>query len=115
VIHTPAEVFGQARLKRGLDDADWLPIVGRSGWVVFGRDRHILDREYELQAYLAAQVHMILLPGQANRQQIVDLLAANLADICAVTAARSPSVYWATPHGLVGYERRAKDRQRRRR
>jgi hypothetical protein len=114
-IHTPSEVFGKARLREGLDDTDWLPVVGSRGWVVFGRDQHILQRPYELDAYLAAKIHMILLPGQADRQQILELLAANLADVCTVALARKPNVYWATPRGLVDYERRREDRRRRRR
>jgi hypothetical protein len=114
-VHTPAEVFGRERLVRGLDDEDWLPTVGRHGWVIFGRDLHIMDRELELAAYLAARVHMVLLPGQASREQLVWLLSVNLTDICAVATARRPNVYWATPRGLVDYERRRAERDRRRR
>lgn len=112
IVHTPAEVFGQDRLLHGLDDEEWLPVIGRHGWVIFGRDQRILDREFELEAYRAAKVHMVLLPGQASREQLVELLGANLADICAVATARQPDVYWTTPRGLVNYERRVRDRRR---
>ncbi len=115
LVHTPVQVFGRTRLEGGLKDEDWLPVVGRNGWVVFGRDWHILDRDLELQAYLSAEVHMFLLPGEATRAQLTELLAANLADICAVAAARRPSVYWVAAHGLVTYERRRTERERRRR
>ncbi|WP_213454136.1 PIN-like domain-containing protein [Rhizomonospora bruguierae] len=54
-VHTPAEVFGRERLEAGLRDEDWLAVVGSRGWVVFCRDQHILDREWELRAYLAAR------------------------------------------------------------
>jgi hypothetical protein len=114
-VHTPAEVFGRDRLDQGLNDEDWLPVIGASGWVVFGRDWHILDRDLELQAYRAARVHRFLLPGQATRGQLIDLLALNLGEICAAAAARHPNVYWVTPNGLVTYERRRSDRDRRRR
>lgn len=114
-VHTPAEVFGRARLEKSLQDEDWLPVVGRSGWAVFGRDRHILDRDLELQAYLSAKIHMFLLPGEATRAQITDLLGLNLAEICAAAGARRANVYWLTAHGLVSYERRRSVRDRRRR
>jgi PIN like domain len=110
VVHTPTELFG----RKGLDDEDWLPEVGRNGWVIFGRDQHILDRELELRAYLAAGVHMFLLPGEATREQLTDLLAANLRAICATANARRVGVYWLTPRGLVSYERRRADRERQR-
>lgn len=114
VVHTPAAVFGRSRLDEGLDDEDWLPVVGRSGWAVFGRDQHILDREMELQAYLAAKVHMFLLPGQATRAEITQVLRVTLRDVCTVAVARRANVYWLTPHGLVDYERRRYERDRRR-
>lgn len=114
VVHTPASVFTRARLDDGLDDDDWLPVVGGKGWAVFGRDQRILDRPIELEAYLAARVHMFLLPGQARRDEIVHLLEATLRDVCTVAVTRAPNVYWLTPHGLVDYERRRADRERRR-
>jgi len=73
---------------------------------VFGRDRHILSRELELRAYLDARIHMFLLPGTATRDTILALVAANLADVCAVASARQPGVYWLTPAGLVNLPKR---------
>lgn len=114
MVHTPAEVFGHERLRQRLRDEDWLPVVGRNGWVVFGRDWHILDRELELQAYLAAQVHMFLLPGEATLAELTELLATNLRAVCAAAMARQPNVYWLTRNALVPYERRLSQRERRR-
>lgn len=119
VVHTPRSVFGRQRVEQGLDDVDWLPVVGDNSWVVIGRDQRILDREIELNAYLAARVHMFLLPGEALRQQIVELLGINLSQMCTLAAARRPNVYWLTRGGVVPYERRqatrARSRRRRRR
>jgi hypothetical protein len=84
------------------------------GWTVFGRDQRILDRPIEVEAYLAARVHMFLLPGQARRDEIVHLLEVTLRDVCTVAVARAPNVYWLTPHGVVDYERRRAERERRR-
>lgn len=83
-----------------------MPIVGANGWVVFCRDQNILDREIELKAYLEARIHMFLLPGNATRHQIVELLANNLGAICTLAAARRPNVYWLKPDAVVSYERR---------
>ncbi len=105
-------MFGRARLDEGLRDEDWLPVVGAQGWVVFGRDLRIMDRPLELEAYLAAGIHMIPLPGEATRARLVELLAANLAEICAVVAARQPNVFWVTSHGLVDYQERSRSRHR---
>jgi PIN domain-containing protein len=115
VVHTPASIFGRPRLQQGLDDQDWLPVVGKEGWAVIGRDWHILDRQLELAAYLNARVHMFLLPGEATRAEIIFLVEHNLAAICAKAVARQPDVYWMTPRGLVDYERRKARRNRRRR
>ncbi|MGN9911061.1 hypothetical protein ACTMTJ_26235 [Phytohabitans sp. LJ34] len=115
VVHTPSSVFGRTRLDDGLEDEDWLPVVGAAGWVVFGRDQHILVRERELKAYLDAKVHLFLLPGEATRQQILDLLTFNLADIGALAVARRPDVYWLTHSGVVDYQTRITERARKRR
>jgi hypothetical protein len=94
VVHTPSSVFGRERLSTTLEDSDWLPIVGSHGWVVFGRDQHILDRPVELEAYLAAKVHMFMLPGTATRDQIIALVSTNLREVCTLAVARTPNVYW---------------------
>lgn len=113
-VHTPASVFSREQLEKRVEDQRWLPVVGQRGWVVFCRDQHILDRELELKAYLDAKVHMFMLPGNATRAQIVELLSFNLRDICALAAARKPNVYWLMPTGVVPYERRRAEAQRRR-
>nr|MDT0660797.1 hypothetical protein [Micromonospora sp. DSM 115978] len=116
-VHSPAEVFGRERLHQRVEDEEWLPIVGARGWVVFGRDQNILKREKELRAFLDAKIHMFLLPGNAERPQIVALLAANLHHICAYATARRTGVYWLMPDRVIDYEQRVaqRDRQRARR
>jgi hypothetical protein len=113
-VHTPASVFGRARLEQHVYDEEWLPIVGSNGWAVFCRDQHILDRELELKAYLDARVHMFVLPGNATRLQIMDLLGSNLGEICTLAVARRPNVYWLKPGAVISYERRRAETIRRR-
>ena len=114
-VHTPAGVFGRARLLEKLEDEDWLPIVGQNGWVVFNRDLKLLERPHEVEAFQRAKVHMFLLPGEATRDHIVELLGVNLSHICAEATARRPGLYWLTSTGLETYERRIQRRDRRRR
>ena len=114
VVHTPGAVFGVERLRETVEDTDWLPVAGAKNWTVFCRDLSIMDRPSELQAYLAARVHMFVLPGNATRVEIVDLLSTNLAEICALAVARQPNVYWLTAGGVVPYEWRLKQVARRR-
>jgi len=42
-------------------DAEWLPEVGRRGWVLLTKDRHIRTRQNELVALLAAGVGAFVL------------------------------------------------------
>lgn len=113
-VHSPASVFGRAALDEGLNDDQWLPVVGARGWAVIGRDQRIFEWEDELRAYLDARVHMFLLPGEVTREQIIELLNINMAEMCTLALARKPNVYWLTRHGVEPYERRIKRRQRRR-
>ncbi|WKU03737.1 hypothetical protein [Micromonospora sp. HUAS LYJ1] len=114
-VHSPASVFGRTRLDDGLDDEDWLPVIGAKGWVVFGRDQNILKREMELQALLDARIHMFLFPGDVPRPQIIELVQFNLAKICALASARQPNVYWLHLDGVISYEQRVATLRRRRR
>ncbi|MBQ0900477.1 hypothetical protein [Micromonospora sp. U21] len=113
-VHSPASVFGRDRLEQGVRDEDWLPVIGSRGWVVFGRDQNILRREVELRALLDAKVHMFLFPGDVLRQEIIDLVQANLGAICALASARQPNVYWLRRDRVVNYEQRRAELARRR-
>jgi hypothetical protein len=74
--------------------------VAGTGWAIIGRDAKIAERPHELAAYRAARVHMFLLPGEATRQALLDLLTAWLEDVC-ITWARSRTGIWKIrPSGL---------------
>jgi hypothetical protein len=113
-VHTPASIFGRAALDGGVEDRDWLPVVGSRGLVVISRDQQILQWEDELRAYLEARVHMFLLPGESTRAQIIDLLRINLLELCTLAVARRSNVYWLTKRGIEPYEQRVQRRRRQR-
>lgn len=45
-------------------DLDWLPVVGKRGWVVLTKDGRIRSRTLERQALLGAGVHAFILTTQ---------------------------------------------------
>ncbi|MEW2382620.1 hypothetical protein AB0873_11120 [Micromonospora sp. NPDC047707] len=57
---------------------------------------------------------MFLVPGDATRDHIIELVRLNLARICALASARQPNVYWLRRDNVISYEeRRAKIHRRR--
>ena len=53
--------LARSEFPAGTRDADWLPIVGKRGWIVLTKDRHIRRRELELQALVNARVRAFVL------------------------------------------------------
>src|SRR5215470_5164094 len=93
VVYTPGSVFGACEEAYGADGTEWLRRIAGSGWVVIGRDSKIAIRPYELGAYHKANVHMFLLPGEATKRELVELLAVSLKSIC-TTAVTKPVGIW---------------------
>jgi PIN like domain len=104
VVHSPAELYGSREEALGARDEDWLARVGRRGWVVLGRDVKIYERPAELAAYLAAGIHVFLLPGEAKVAQLVELIEVNLADICAYASGRKPGTWRLTLSGPAPFD-----------
>jgi hypothetical protein len=66
-------------------------------------------------ARAAARAHVWgQLPGEVTREQVIELLRINLAEMCTLAVARRPNVYWLTRQGIEPYERRIERRNRRR-
>jgi hypothetical protein len=101
--HTPPEVFGTRAESLGAADTEWLGRIARTGWVVLNRDAKIMERPEELAAYRAAKVHMFYLPGEATRDQLLNLVEVNLADIITVSGDRTPDVWKITHHGVARF------------
>lgn len=106
IVHKPHELYGSSRAAAGALDTDWLPRVGRRGWVLIGRDLKIFERPDELAAYRKAKIHAFLLPGEAKTTQLVHLMEANLKAICIYAGNRDVGVWKLTERGPEPYTRR---------
>ena len=104
VVHSPAELYGSREQALGARDEDWLARVGQRGWAVIGRDVKIYERPAELAAYLAAGVHVFLLPGEAKVVELVQLIELNLADMCAYASGRKPATWRLTMTGPMPFD-----------
>ncbi len=115
VLHSPAELYGSRDAALGARDEDWLARVGRHRWTVLGRDLKIYERPSELAAYRASRLQVFLLPGQARAAELVELVAVNLAQICAIASTRQPGTWRLTSRGPQPFaitERRPSPRSR---
>ena len=104
VLHSPAELYGSRDAALGARDEDWLARVGRHRWTVLGRDLKIYERPSELAAYRASRLQVFLLPGQARAAELVELVAVNLAQICAIASTRQPGTWRLTSRGPQPFE-----------
>jgi hypothetical protein len=99
---------GACPITLGMNDEDWLPIVGASGWSVITRDKHIRTRPGEIAAVRAhgIRVFAITSANELNRWEQLDILVRRWPQIerhaakpgpliCAVTYAS------VTPLNLV--------------
>jgi hypothetical protein len=86
-------LFGSKAESEGVADEVWLRLVGERSWVVIGRDTRILERPSELDAYLRAKVHMFLFPGNATRNQLIDITTTTLIQICTRATEAMPAVW----------------------
>jgi Putative DNA-binding HTH domain len=58
------------------------------------------ERPYEYAAYQAARVHMFLLPGEATRGDLVDLVAGSSKSICTTWTRARTGIWRIRPSGL---------------
>jgi hypothetical protein len=73
-VHVLRDVFPP-----GTADEEWLPVVGRAGWVVLTKDKWIRRREVERQALLRAGVAaFVLTAGEMTGAE----MAQAFADAC---------------------------------
>jgi len=85
------------------EDADWLPVVGSSRWIVLSRDRSITRRPMELGALLRAEVAFFGVgSGQGTGAAVGALLARALPRIrTAARRFRVPIIASVSEHAVT--------------
>ena len=77
-------------------DVDWLPVVGKNGWVVVTRDKNIRRKPNELQAFKENKVLAIVLSSgsssQASAADTAELLLRMLPKIMRKIQASKPPI-----------------------
>jgi hypothetical protein len=85
-------------------DADWLVEVGRRGWAILTRDKHILTRPLEVVALLNAHTHVFVLKSrrELNGPQMAAAFAKAYKQMCRLIASKqSPFLARVTAAGQV--------------
>lgn len=78
-----------------LDD-DWLPVVGRRGWIVLTRDKAIRHRPNELAAVRAAALHVFALTsGNLSAAESAEIIVKAWPHILSAVAAFAPPRLWS--------------------
>lgn len=77
-------------------DVDWLPVVGKNGWVVVTRDKNIRRKPNELQAFKESKVLAIVLSSgsssQASAADTAELLLRMLPKLMRKIQASKPPI-----------------------
>ena len=87
-------------------DVDWLPVVGREGWVVVTRDKNIRRKPNEIQAFKENNVLAIVLSSgsssQASAADTADLLLKLLPKLMRkIQASKPPTMLTVTLMGTI--------------
>ena len=61
-------------LPQGIDDPDWIPVVGDRGWVVITNDRRIRTRPHEAQLAIDHKLKVVHLHGKIGNAAAWDQL-----------------------------------------
>jgi PIN like domain len=92
-VRTLADVYGEQEA-REIDDAAWLALAGRRGWVVLAKDDHIRRRPAELRALTAGRVRLFCLTdAQLTFAAQAECFVVNRDRIIQATQKPGPFVY----------------------
>jgi hypothetical protein len=88
-------------------DEEWLPEVGREGWIVITRDKNIRRRPNELQAFRSAKViAFALASGNASAEDTARLIVRLYPTILRkALAATRPAMFSVTLAGTISQVR----------
>lgn len=84
-------------------DVDWLPVVGREGWIVITRDKNIRRKPNELQAFRDAKViAFALASGNASADDTARLVVSLYPKFLRkVRGAKPPVMFSVTLAGTI--------------
>lgn len=87
-------------------DVDWLPVVGKNGWIVITRDKNIRRKPNELQAFKENNVLAIVLSSgsssQSSAADTADLLQRLLPKLMRkIQASKPPTMLTVTLMGTI--------------
>jgi hypothetical protein len=84
----------------GLQDVEWLAIVGRKRWVAVMRDQAIRRRKLERQALKSAEVAaFVYTGGQASAQETAEAIVPRLAKMAAIVRSERRPFLWGITRG----------------
>jgi hypothetical protein len=84
-------------------DEEWLPVAGKSGWVVLTRDKNIRRKPNELQAFKKNLVLAIVLSsGQASASDTASLVVSLYPKLMRkIQTAKPPAMFTVTLAGTI--------------
>lgn len=84
-------------------DDEWLPVVGKAGWIVLTRDKNIRRKPNELQAFKQnSVVAIVLASGQASAADTAELIVRIYPKLIRrVRAATPPAMFTVTLAGTI--------------
>jgi hypothetical protein len=89
--------------RQAAKDTEWLPEVGRRGWVVLTKDHHIRTRQNELVSLLAAGVAaFVLTAGDLNGSEMAEAFVRALPRMRRMLVGQPrPFIARVSPQGTV--------------
>lgn len=75
-VATVEYISNRRRIKKGTRDEDWLPVVGREGFLLLSCNIGILEAEAQRNLLIRENVGVVFLPGQATRLQVLRLIVS---------------------------------------
>ena len=88
---------------RNCPDEEWLPVVGKKGWIVLTRDKNIRRKPNELKAFKQNRVKAIVLAsGQASAADTADLVVKFYAKLMRkLQNTKPPAMFTITLTGTI--------------
>lgn len=96
-------IIHDEKFAKDCEDVDWLPVVGREGWIVITRDKNIRRKPNELKAFREAKViAFTLASGNTSAEDTARLVVALYPKILRkVRGAKPPAMFSITLIGKI--------------